>query len=550
MAQLQIKVLGTPEVRHEGLVLKFRSRKALALLLYLAVEGQRVTRKKISAIFWPMSDVARSTLRRTLADLRYALDDSHTHTHLIIERDALAVAFLPGDELDIRLVDGVFDLLRFPTSAQEQVEKRQELQHQIQQIVQISGDSFMEGFSLGDTPDFDDWVREQRAIYQQRMNLVYEWLAQMQADKGDVHAAIKTVGRWLVHDPFKESAYQSLMLLYFTIGNYRAALNTYEACRSRLAEELRALPLPETQLLAERVHLAASRDLRPVALARTLSLPLVSGRREVFVGEPSRWSMINMPMVGRASEHLALVEAYQAMQGGQTQIVFITGEAGIGKTRLIHEFLSWVQAHGADVLQARAFEAGGKLLYQLLVEIFRPRLELENAPDDLLSDTWLAELCRLFPELRDRYPDLPLVVGDEMTASIRLCEAITRLGQALAEKAPVVLFLDDLHWADGATLDVVYYAARHWQESHTPLMLLLNLRSENLTDWMSAMKRDIQAIHLQLDALTYEEIVHALETLELNSKPHIEELARWLFTETRGWPLYIIETLFEYGLLS
>ncbi|HEY6539568.1 MAG TPA: AAA family ATPase, partial [Ktedonobacteraceae bacterium] len=260
-------------------------------------------------------------------------------------------------------------------------------------------------------------------------------------------------------------------------------------------------------------------------------------------------------MVGRSREHLALVDLFEQTRQRQTCIAIISGEGGIGKTRLAQEFLGWAGAHGADILQGRAFETGGRLPYQPLVESLRPRLERENAPDDLLSDTWLAELTRLFPELRDRYPDLPAATEDETTARVRLYEAIVRLGQALAERQPVILLLDDLHWADAATLDVLYYAARRWRENHTPLMLLLNLRSDYLIEWVSALQRDVEAASLQLDALTFEETLRILEKLALNveQRERVEVFARWLFAETGGQPLYITETLkalLERGLLA
>jgi hypothetical protein len=91
----------------------------------------------------------------------------------------------------------------------------------------------------------------------------------------------------------------------------------------------------------------------------------------------------------------------------------VQGEVGIGKTRLASEFLAWAQAQGADMLVGWAFEAEGRLPYAPLVGALRSRLERENAPDDLLSDLWLAELARLLLELRERYPDLPLATDDE-----------------------------------------------------------------------------------------------------------------------------------------
>jgi DNA-binding SARP family transcriptional activator len=561
MGRLQIRVLGIPEVRHEDQALKFRSRKVLALLLYLAIEGRKVAREKISALLWPESEegAARATLRRTLADLRDALGESPTHTHLIVERDTLGFAFTPGDELDAQVVDAAFNLLR-PPAAMDQTIERGALLDQLQPAVRLCRGSFMEGFSLGDTPDFDDWVDEQRAAWQRRMSLLYERLVQMQAEQGDMPGAVETANRWLAHDPLEESAYQRLMLLYLAAGNHRAALNVYAQCRKVLAEELRARPLPATQELAERIRHAASGASAVDERTGAASSP---AQKLSLAVAPSRQVALETQMVGRASEHLTLVEIFEAVRQGQPRVVFITGEAGIGKTRITRVFLGWAHTQGADILQARAFETGGRLPYQPLVESFRPRLERENAPEDLLSDNWLAELTRLFPELRDRYPDLPAAAGDEMTARVRLYEAIVRLGQALAEKAPVVLALDDLHWADEATLDVLHYAARRWRENRTPILLLLNLRSENpsrigsLSEWMAGLEQSTETVHLHLEALTYQETLQLLEMLALSfdqrERERAETFARWLYNETRGQPLYVTETLkalLERGLLT
>src|SRR5260370_2066220 len=99
------------------------------------------------------------------------------------------------------------------------------------------------------------------------------------------------------------------------------------------------------------------------------------------------------------------------------------GEVGSGNTRLANEFLAWAEMEGADVLQGQAFETGGQLPYRPLIEALRPRIERENAPDDLLSDTWLAELARLLPELCDRYPALPDPAGDKSVARTPLFAA-------------------------------------------------------------------------------------------------------------------------------
>src|SRR5207248_760634 len=104
------------------------------------------------------------------------------------------------------------------------------------------------------------------------------------------------------------------------------------------------------------------------------------------------------PLVGRAAAFTQLVGSFQQARQGRPQAALVEGEAGIGKTRLAHDFGIWARAQGADVLSGQAFEMGGRLPYQPLVEAVRQRLEEENAPEDLLDDLWLAELSRLVPE--------------------------------------------------------------------------------------------------------------------------------------------------------
>src|SRR5207244_10193849 len=152
------------------------------------------------------------------------------------------------------------------------------------------------------------------------------------------------------------------------------------------------------------------------------------------------------PLVGRATAFSQLVASFQRARGGQPQAVLVVGEAGIGKTRLATEFVAWARAQGAEVLSGHAFEMGGRLPYQPLVEALRPRLEAENAPEDLLEDLWLAELSHILPELRVRSPNLPAPTEDELAAKVRLFDAVARLVEALAPRAPLVLLLADLDW--------------------------------------------------------------------------------------------------------
>jgi tetratricopeptide (TPR) repeat protein/transcriptional regulator with XRE-family HTH domain len=276
--------------------------------------------------------------------------------------------------------------------------------------------------------------------------------------------------------------------------------------------------------------------------------------RAAQVSPPSS-PLSHLPLVGREADVRALREIYQVVQQGQTQAVFISGEAGIGKTHLASTFMHWAAMQGATLLQGRAFEMGGRLPYQPLVHVLGRRLEAEQASEALLSSTWLSELSRMLPELRDRYPSLPLMAGDETTARIRLFEAVTRLLQALGERSPVILFLDDVQWMDAASLDVLYYAGQRWSERGTPLLLLLAMRSEALvtttplSQWRARMHAALPVTDLSLGPLTQDATFLLLAALEtghartVEQRDRLTDLGQWLFRETRGQPFYLVETL-------
>ena len=581
MSQLQLSLLGTPVVKHGERTLTFSTRKALALLVYLAVEGGTHPRKTLSEAFWPELDAehGRAALRATLLELRKLLERSHgpgERAHLLVERDTLG--FDQGSPL-------ILDL-RFVESASKQVgrgvepftgEARGELLAQLEQAKRLARGPFLASFTLRDSQFFDDWTRQHREYWHLRVHQLFDALSKLYERAGDRERAIETVSRWLSFDPLNEEGYRRLMRLRFSQGDRVGALRAYANGRAVLADELQVEPEPETVALAKRIRHAA--PVRP-AQPRSLLSPHASA------GQPPV-NLLDGPLLGRAAEFGTLIECYQRAYAGQPQLVLLQGEAGIGKTRLTSEFLGWAQAQGADVLVGRALQTGGQLPYQPLIDVLRRQLEQEHAPDDLLSDVWLAELSRLLPELRDRYPDLPVPSTDEVLGHHRLFEATSRLLQIWAARRPLVVLLDDMQWADTATLDLLLYLARSFAEQPTPVLLLLNLRtgSETVSDlqssWLMALKRTrIPLTALVLAAFTKEEtqrFVQALAWAEQRpeaennssnggmqdaralkyapaelplsvptSSTYRETLASftdWLYVQTRGQPFYLTETL-------
>ena len=553
MGHLILRLLGTPGVSHAEQPLTFQTRKVLALLAYLAVEQGVHSRDKIAALFWPESDEERSkaSLRRALAYLRESLDEpSHERSghvplqpaHVRVEHHTLSFNLASDFEVDTQTLQTAFTLARRRSSGNLGTH----LAH-LQMAASCYRGNFLDGLSLPDAPDFEDWLLLQRESWRRQANSVFDRLSQWQTETGELENALETTTRWVEHDLLNEMAHAHLMQLHSALGDRAAALQAFERCRAILERELSAEPSSEIMRLAKRIRSQAS----PV---------LESALHEA----PSPREAWELPLTGRTTEHHALVATFQTMLRGRTQVATIEGEPGIGKTRLAREFLRWARAQGADVLEARAFETGSRLPYQPLVEAMRSRLEGEQDLQTLLSDIWLAELARLLPELRERVPNLspPLSLG-EAEARTRLFEAIARLGQALARRAPLVLFIDDAQWADAASLDVLQYASRRWAAAHLPVFLLCTFRSEDLAssvalaDWLSSLERNLPVRRQTLNSLTFEDTLRLVESLfgaasgttenggegQAQKAGRIEAWSRWLFVQTRGYPFFLIEHL-------
>src|SRR5437868_8041550 len=429
MGRLILRLLGTPEVSHAEQPLTFQTRKVLALLAYLAVEQGVHSRDKITALLWPESDEERgkASLRRALAYLRESLHEpSHERsghvplpsTHVLVEHHTLSFNLASDCEIDTQTLQTAFTLVRRRSSG----DLRTHLAH-LQMAASCYRGNFLDGLSLSDTPDFEDWLLLQRESWRRQANTVFDRLSEWQTEAGELENALETTTRWVEHDLLNEMAHTRLMQLHSALGDRSAALQAFERCQAILERELSAEPSSEIMGLAERIRYQTA----PV-------------RKPVMHEAPSPREAWEFPLTGRAAEHRALVTAFQTMLQGRMQVATIEGEPGIGKTRLAREFLRWARAQGADVLEARAFETGSRLPYQPLVEAMRSRLEGEQDLQALLGDVWLAELARLLPEFHEQVRDLPPPLSlDEAEARTRLFEAVARLGQALARRPSVAL---------------------------------------------------------------------------------------------------------------
>jgi DNA-binding SARP family transcriptional activator len=555
---LYIFALGPLEVRLGKNPVTFPTRKTLALLIYLAIEGGMQPREHLSAMLWPEGSPERShaSLRNTLSHLQTSLRQASGQaqtSYLSVTHDSLGLNPDANIDFDLHTVEQAYEQGRLDRSNRRLPEGSDSLPL-LQSAAAYQRGDFLAGFSLGDAPDFDDWAGIQREVWHRRLGLILDRLSEIQFASGEFASATETASRWIALDALNEIAYRRKMRAHFAAGERGQALETYEACRLMLAAELGIEPEPDTAALAERIRTQTSPA--PPVVHRAASLPLQLDTSVGFLG--------NL-FAGRTGEYQTLVNSYERAVAGQPQLVVLRGEAGIGKTRLARKFLAMTSAQGAELLQGSAFESGSHLPFQPMVEALRLWLEGENSSMDLLDEAWLSPLSQLLPELRKSDPGLTQPVkkgGDPESegSQTQLFEPFTRITMALAQRAPLVIFVDDLQWADSATLDLLHYAIRRWrgsseQSSRARVLLLVSLWSESLhpmtqpqqaiglqglSEWLERVERELEPVHIELEPLGERETVQMVQSI---LAPPAADFAQWLYAETHGQPFYLIQTL-------
>lgn len=257
----------------------------------------------------------------------------------------------------------------------------------------------------------------------------------------DYGAAIQCAERILSLDEWREDALRLAMSLRYESGDRASALAVFERFATHLRDEMGIDPMPETLALRDGILMNAATP--------SLSAPAAPTQERVAPGTP---------FVGRAQEFELLQSAWREAVHGRGSTIFVSGEAGIGKSRLTAEFATWVQLQGGRVLFGETSNPE-RHFYEPFVDALRRGLAL--VLESPVDQPWLSIVAELVPELHAALPDLPSSESVEpATARTRLLEALARTIEHLSRARPLLLVLEDVHWSQTATLDAIERLAR------------------------------------------------------------------------------------------
>jgi predicted ATPase/DNA-binding SARP family transcriptional activator len=318
---LSLRLLGPPQIERDGAPVEVDTRKAIALLAYLAVTGQAHSREALAGLLWPEYDAERAyaNLRRTLWALNKGLGKGWLDT----EGDTVSLVRTPGLWLDLEVFDGLLAECR--THGHAQAEVCAGCLAPLAEAAALYRGDFLAGFTLRDSPAFDEWQFFEAEQLREALASALQRLAQGYAAEGNLTRAIDAARRWLALDPLREAAHRELMRLYAWDGRRTAALRQYEECARVLDEELGVPPEAET----DQVHEAVQRnELPPPPVERPAAAQ--TGVRATAT-PPHNLPPQPTPFVGRGPE---LAEITALLSDVGCRLLTLVGPGGVGKTRL------------------------------------------------------------------------------------------------------------------------------------------------------------------------------------------------------------------------
>lgn len=530
---LRVRLLGGLTVEVDGHEVEIPgSWRARSLLGWLALHPGSHRRAEVAARFWPdiLDTSARASLRTSLWALRRLLGPGDA---LIATRERVGLSAGKSVWID--------------TSAFSELLSADRLE----EALKLCRGELLAGLD-------DDWVYEARDEHRDRMVETLGRLAERAEAAGDLRRALGWTQQQVELDPLAEGAHHELIRRLAAAGDRVRAIANYERLRERLQLELGLAPSPATQKLVQTLRAEDCGGKRANATRGGTSLPsrrpASPGRLHIqgnswepgasFPAPPRLLSQARGLFVGREAETQRLRRVWaDTCEAGELGFVLLVGEAGIGKTRLAAELARTVGRQGAIVLHGYA-EEDALLAHQPFVEAIRHYVAVAS-PGELRSrvEPYGGELTRTLPELAAHLPELGKAAERSSEPPRYLMfEAVTSLLAKLSGEAPVLLVLDDLHWADRSTAALLAHVLCSRRKAR---LLIVGAYRESelvpagpLAEALAGLLREQPIERLRLSGLNETQVVELARGWGSNT-----ELAASIHAETEGNPFFVKEML-------
>lgn len=506
---IEIRLLGELEVRRGQARVDFPpSKKTRALLAYLVASGRSHRRERLCSLLWDVTDDPRGALRWSLSKLRRLVNDPECE-RLIADRDSV--------RFDARAA--VVDILEFRRSLDGDLHAQPT--DVLEGWVARYGGTFLEGLELTEFHDFQAWcIAERENTRRLRVSLLEVLLSRL---KEEPQRCLPHALSLAQADPLNATARAELIRLSCELGRHAEAEEHYRAGQ-RLFKELggeEPRQLREARAHLQRRPVSVEAELMPQSSERA---PLSSARDEAPTSTLQLGDL--PPLVGRTDVLCSIREALSQCVARQSQhSLLILGEPGVGKSRVLAEIRADAYQRGGTVIDGRAYEAEIGRPYGPWIDALR-RLSRQG-----LSTTAHEQLARLQPRLSES--------GTEASREGLLAAVSAFVRQRATPEAPVYLLLDDVQWADEASVAMLHYVLR--MNQGVPLFSVLAARDGELGDNVP-MSRVVRKLHrehrlsdLRLTRLSPE------ETEELVRRIVPEATAMDVFTQSAGNPLFALE---------
>jgi DNA-binding SARP family transcriptional activator len=444
---LRMYLLGELQLELDGHPLALPSRRpARALLAWLALHPGMHARSTVAGRLWPkvLDESARVSLRSALAALRAAIGPAADEA-LPATRSEIGL----GRRSEVWVDAHEFDRLLSAQRAEAALE--------------LCRGELLAGLD-------EDWVLAARDAHRAREGEALGTLASAAAASGDHATAIALARRRAALDPFDEGAHRELISLLVQSGDRSGALVAYQRFAERLARELGVAPSPPTRALAAELrdgtYPAEERPWAPVPRGdeqpERLPARILAAAR-------------SGPLLGREPELAALRGAWVRSRPDSRQLVLVTGEPGIGKTRLVSEFAAGLDPERVAVLYGAARQEA-LVPYEPLIDCLREPL---RQPRALPREA--TQLAGLIPELAAQLGvrrEEPPLGEPSPGARLRLFDTFAATLDAIAGERRLVLILEDVHWAEAPTIGLLLHVAS--RSGGSPQTLVVTYRDTEI----------------------------------------------------------------------